>query len=203
MHTFRWPGPAGDWVGEKGRGDQQVSELPSGHAPKSYFGRSVTGESPSSLRILRADPGQAEPLSRISVLAKSHWGYAEDIIASWLPELTITPESITTHPTFTALLNQVTIGFYQLDLPGPRSTLGHLWVLPDYMGRGVGRALLQHAMKHAGETLLIDSDPYAEAFYIACGATRVATIPAAIDGNPDRFLPRMELRLNHQLTGSQ
>ena len=75
----------------------------------------------------------------------------------------------------------------------PAARLEHLWVQPDSMGKGVGRALLQHAQGQAKTALLIDSDPHAEAFYIACGARRVARIPAPIPQQPDRFLPRMEL----------
>jgi hypothetical protein len=42
--------------------------------------------------------------------------------------------------------------------------------------------------------LLIDADPNAELFYIACGATRFGEIPAPITGQPDRVRPQLELQ---------
>jgi GNAT superfamily N-acetyltransferase len=85
------------------------------------------------------------------------------------------------------------VGFYSL-IPSVREwDLDDLWVLPALMGRGIGRALLMHASHTAAEggaTLLrIESDPYAEQFYIACGAERVGAVVAPIEGEPDRIRP--------------
>ena len=145
------------------------------------------------MQVLRANPQQAELLTYISTSAKSHWGYAEDVIASWLAQLTVTPSSIAEHPTFVAVGSKDVLGFYQLILGAGITTLAHLWVLPAHMGKGVGRSLLTHALQQAGTPLHIDSDPHAELFYLACGAVRVGQLPAPIAGQPDRKLPQMKL----------
>ena len=145
------------------------------------------------MEIVQARPDQSDALTAICVAAKSHWGYSREVLATWQSDLTISPDSVASHPTYIAMLNGEYAGFYQLWLDALSATLEHLWVQPDSMGKGVGRALLQHAQGQAKTALLIDSDPHAEAFYIACGARRVARIPAPIPQQPDRFLPRMEL----------
>jgi hypothetical protein len=56
----------------------------------------------------------------------------------------------------------------------PDGELGLLFVEPDAMGSGVGRLLYRHVMQEAGRLgfiqVRIDSDPHAEAFYLAMGA---------------------------------
>ncbi len=116
------------------------------------------------MKIIRALAEQAETLTSISISAKSHWDYSEDAIAIWIPQLTITSESIAACPTYTATSGQNVLGFYQLNLRDGAATLEHLWVLPIHMGKGIGRSLLMHALERAGVTLHIDSDPYAEPF---------------------------------------
>ena len=76
--------------------------------------------------------------------------------------------------------------------------LEHFWVDPAHMGRGVGRALLEHAIatsRRLGATAIdISSDPNAEEFYLRFGACRVGEVSAPVDGQP-RSLPRLELEI--------
>jgi GNAT superfamily N-acetyltransferase len=53
--------------------------------------------------------------------------------------------------------------------------LEHLWVLPDWMGQGIGRALFRHAAERAAArgalSLTIEADPNAEPFYLPHGCS--------------------------------
>ncbi len=66
------------------------------------------------------------------------------------------------------------------------------------MGRGVGRALFEHARKvaaEAGATVVeIDADPYAEPFYLRMGARRVGEVQSEVDGQP-RVRPLLHLEV--------
>jgi GNAT superfamily N-acetyltransferase len=59
----------------------------------------------------------------------------------------------------------------------PQGTLEDLWVDPVAIGSGVGRRLFDHAVVTAAglglTSLLIESDPNAEGFYLAMGAERI------------------------------
>ncbi len=76
-----------------------------------------------------------------------------------------------------------------------------LFVEPAAIGRGIGRALWQHLVAEARRLELakvtIESDPNAEAFYRAMGATTVGTAPSA--SIPGRRLPLMELALGENM----
>jgi ribosomal protein S18 acetylase RimI-like enzyme len=131
------------------------------------------------MEILRAKPEDASALTAIALSAKRHWRYPEHWIESWLPLLTILPDYIRTHETFVGQVEQRNIGFYALAKEEDRISLEHLWVLPEAMGKGIGRALFTHALGRASEMgfseIDIESDPNAEGFYLRLGAQRTGT----------------------------
>ncbi len=83
---------------------------------------------------------------------------------------------------------------------GERMDLLHLWVLPEAMGRGVGRSLFSHALERARilgfRELEIESDPNAEGFYQRMGAHRVGTSTKVLAGH-NRELPVLVYELDH------
>jgi molybdenum cofactor cytidylyltransferase len=139
-------------------------------------------------------------LSRIAAAAKAHWGYPPALMARWTDDLTVTAHQIATVPVELVLEHGEVLGFVMLK-PGRTSwSLEHCWVLPAHHRRGIGRALLARAADiaraHQVHGLEIDSDPNAEAFYAACGAVRIGTLPAPIPGHAERVLVRMMLALH-------
>ena len=154
------------------------------------------------MEILRARRDDAEALSRVSFAAKRHWGYPESWIERWQESLTITPEFIDHNEVYAAVADEGVIGFYALSGEGSEMELEHLWVLPEFIGTGVGRALFDHAVSRAAasgaEVLGIESDPNAEGFYLRMGARRVGEVSYAMDGQR-RALPllAMDVRRHH------
>ncbi len=154
------------------------------------------------MEILRARPDDAEALTRISFAAKRHWGYPETWIERWQESLTITPEFVHHNEVYGAVFEEVMIGFYALSGEGGELELEHLWVLPGFIGTGVGRALFEHALGRAAasgaEVLSIESDPNAEGFYLRMGARRVGEVSYAMDGRR-RTLPLLavDVRRHH------
>jgi GNAT superfamily N-acetyltransferase len=138
------------------------------------------------MQIIRATEDSAAALTEIAFAAKRRWGYPESWLDGWRGVLTVGPDFIVTHPTYVAVLDERPVGFYALGLKGDRLELLHLWVLPEAMGQGVGRALFTHALEHTKElgfrTLEIESDPNAEGFYLRMGARRMGTNTREIDG---------------------
>jgi GNAT superfamily N-acetyltransferase len=148
--------------------------------------------------IARSRPEDAAALTRIALEAKRRWGYPEGWIERWAPVLTLTPDFIRSHPTYSAIVGDDIAGFCALRLCGAEACLEHLWVAPASAGKGIGRSLFLHCeekAREAGSKLLrIESDPNAEGFYHAMGARTVGREPASMDGR-ERFLPLLEKRL--------
>lgn len=138
-------------------------------------------------------------LSDIAREAKAHWGYPKSAMAAWAPDLAVSAESVARRPTFVCEIEGVPAGFYQLATEDGAWELDHLWVRPDFMGHGVGRLLLAHAVEHArrggARCIAIDADPNAEKFYLACGAVRTGVVAAPVEGEPERVRPQLRISL--------
>jgi ribosomal protein S18 acetylase RimI-like enzyme len=82
--------------------------------------------------------------------------------------------------------NDRAVGFYLLTKESDGLHLDHLWIIPAAMGRGIGRALFEHAAEQARAlglaTIKIEADPNAEGFYQRMGARRVGTQVTEIEG---------------------
>lgn len=150
--------------------------------------------------IRPARPVDTAALSEIAQRAKACWGYSPAQLALWRADLTMDAAALAAGPAFVGELDGTIAGFYQLGLEHGSAALTHLWVDPWAMRRGLGRALMQHAARHAAAAgagcLLIDADPYAAPFYHACGARLANELPAPIAGQPDRVRPQFILALH-------
>jgi GNAT superfamily N-acetyltransferase len=153
--------------------------------------------------IRGAVSGDALPLTAIAMQSKAYWPYSAAQIEAWRADLTISSEMIAALKVFVVECDEQIAGCYVLqpDAINLKSwALEHVWLLPSFIGHGIGRIMLKHAIDIAaqgGATMLtIDADPHAEAFYRACGAKTVSTIAAPIDGMPNRVRPQMMLTVS-------
>lgn len=149
------------------------------------------------MRLRTAVASEAETLDRIALAAKAHWGYSDQDMERWRPELQTSAASIGAWPTFVAEAEGTAIAFAQLDPTRDPWELVSLWVQPEHMGLGIGRQLLRKALTSAASAgqrcIVIDSDPNALGFYVACGARQIGSVPAPLLGKPDRIRPQLEL----------
>jgi ribosomal protein S18 acetylase RimI-like enzyme len=140
---------------------------------------------------------EATVLSALAAASKAHWPYTAAQLAIWQEALTISPEMIRSCPTYVAELNQENVGFSLLIPEGIEWKLEHFWIHPLYIGRGHGKSMLARvaivAAQGGAASLIIESDPNAEPFYLACGAKRIGELPAPIAGADERVLPIFRL----------
>jgi GNAT superfamily N-acetyltransferase len=152
-----------------------------------------------ALKIVAATPGLATALSEVAQRSKATWGYPTRWMVLWRPVLTITPQFIAEHPVFVAMEAGTIVGFYALGIDGSSGSLEHLWVLPQAIGQGVGRALWHHALEELArqgvKTLEIIADPNAEGFYLRMGARRVGTKRYLLEGRA-RLLPLLAMDID-------
>jgi len=150
------------------------------------------------IQIRRAKPAEADVLTEIAHAAKRHWGYPENWIEHWKDDLTITPEFISDNEVYVAVADKEIVGCCALASGNSPAELEHMWIKPEHIGTGVGRALFLHLKERAVHlglpALEISSDPNAEGFYQHMGAKRIGDVRSEIEGKP-RVLPRMIVKL--------
>ena len=150
------------------------------------------------ISIRRAVPEEADVLTQIALSAKAHWGYPERWMEIWTPQLTFSQKYFEENESWLAVDNAKPIAFYTLQEKNGNAWIENLWVLPEYIGKGVGRRLFFHAGELARQrgykTLQLEADPNAAAFYEKMGMHKIGERHSEIEGQPRR-LPIMEMKL--------
>lgn len=151
-----------------------------------------------NLQIRRAQPEEAEVLSRIAFAAKAHWGYPRHWLELWKPQLTFSAAYFERNEGWVAVVKEVPLGFITLQEENGNACIENLWVLPECIGKGVGKALFLHAAglaRRRGYAILqLEADPHAAGFYEKMGMSKVGERQYEMDGQPRR-LPIMEMKL--------
>jgi GNAT superfamily N-acetyltransferase len=145
------------------------------------------------MKIRSALESDSQKLTAISFSAKSFWPYPKSYFEIWKPELTITPEYIRENVVFIAEAESGIAGYYSL-VGSDGKTLGdskvcnldHIYILPEFMGRKIGKSLIEHAKSVAkakgfGEIWAV-VDPHAKGFYEKVAATYIRDQPSNIPG---------------------
>ena len=151
------------------------------------------------IRLARID--EAPGLSELCVRSKASWGYDEAFMALARVALQVNPEQIERDDVWVATgADGEVAGIVALG-PGERPDtldLDKLFVEPQQIRSGVGRALLAHAIiearRRGADRLTILADPYAAGFYERNGAQLIGEAPS--NGIPGRSLPLYEVMLD-------
>ena len=145
------------------------------------------------VKVRRARSTEGPVLSDLAFRSKAYWGYDAAFMEACRSDLTVSATDISNGHVYVLEQRGRPIGYYRLDGAGEVVTLVDLFVDPGAIGAGHGRRLWNHAVRTAARlgfrALVLQSDPHAEAFYLAMGAQRVGDSPSAVfDG---RTLPLM------------
>ena len=135
------------------------------------------------MKLRTATAKDAPTLSEIAAAAKSHWGYPQAWLDGWRDQLTVSREQIERGYALVCELEEAPVGFICVSVEGTSADVEHLWVLPGYMGRGIGRALFERALGWCQTNriakLQVVSDPNAQGFYLALGGRLVGGEPSS------------------------
>ncbi|HYB09907.1 MAG TPA: GNAT family N-acetyltransferase [Alphaproteobacteria bacterium] len=149
------------------------------------------------LRIRPARADEADDLTALCVQSKAYWGYDANFMRLSAVALAVTPSMIDEGCVLVAEdLHSRLVGVAAVARVSEdgKFDLARLFVLPSAFGIGIGRALFEAAValaaRQGGASLLILSDPFAEAFYERLGAVKIGDAPS--DAIPGRRLPLLE-----------
>ena len=122
-----------------------------------------------------------ELLKSICIQGKGYWGHSEE----WLGELAtffeVNWDYVARGWIRLICLKGRVIGFYGFELDGEgKPKLDHLWLLPEFIGKGIGRIVwsevLEHARRDGFDSFILDSDPDAAGFYLKMGAVKIGEV---------------------------
>ncbi|MEM8900594.1 MAG: GNAT family N-acetyltransferase [Bacteroidota bacterium] len=146
----------------------------------------------NEIAIVPALESDHESLSALCKRSKAFWGYSPEQMKAWDEDLTISASFIQENIVMKALQNGQLIGFYSLVQKENEVWLDDLFIDPSVIGKGIGSILLEEAyevvLKMEMNSLLLEADPHAEAFYLKKGFERVGEHASSI---PGRVLPVM------------
>ncbi len=149
-------------------------------------------ERKKALEIVPTTPSWAHTLTNITIKSKAYWGYPQELIDSWIDVLTISSEYIQKNDVWSLVKDEIVIGYYSLLHREEHIELDNLFLLPDYIGKGYGQHLLEHAfarIQNLGfKKVILYSDPHAFGFYEKNGFKKIGEHPTSI---PERTLPIM------------
>lgn len=144
-------------------------------------------------------------MSELAFDSKAYWGYSSEFMQACRQELSVTPEKLEsvlfTYRVYES--NAEVLGFYALEcLTEQEVELEALFVKPEHIGTGIGKALMTHAIELAKAkgfvSLKIQADPNTENFYLASGAILVGQQESAsVKG---RYLPVFRHSLRNTYT---
>jgi GNAT superfamily N-acetyltransferase len=161
----------------------------------------------TELKIRHAKSPDCTTLTDVSFRAKKYWNYPDEYMERWKDELAITPAYIESNTVFVGELEDKIVGFYSLieiqqDLEigsvliEKGIWLDHMFILPEYMGKGIGTKFTTHMKAYLSEKrvdkVLIFVDPNAKGFYEKGGAKFRRESDSSI---PGRKIPVYEMKV--------
>lgn len=150
------------------------------------------------MEILEAVGTDHEILTIITKKSKAYWGFSEDILKGWEHLLTVTKDYIEKCRVYKLVQNEETIGYYSFFFIDKSTIkLDNMFILPEFIGKGLGKILMNDFLKNAKQSnidkITLDAEPKAEDFYKKFGFKTKGQLESSIK---DRYLPIMELRMD-------
>jgi GNAT superfamily N-acetyltransferase len=155
------------------------------------------GIAAEACRIRPARAHEAELLTDLSLRSKALWGYDAAFLARCRAIMSLKAGNIESRPHYVAEIDGRIVGFYGFEPEAEGVGLDYMFIENEFIGRGIGRALWEHAVALARSlghsAVIVASDPNAEGFYVRMGCRRVGTRPSELENG--RRLPLLRYDL--------
>jgi len=149
------------------------------------------------MKLRKADPREAESLTRLAVRSKRAWGYSDDFMEKVMPDMVVHRVFLETEYGIVAEDGGVDVGYAIVRVDGEEAFLRDLFIEPTHFGRRIGSALFHEAARFArsagAKRMTLYGDPHAIGFYERLGMQKVGDEPSIAGGG--RTLPIMAIDL--------
>lgn len=148
----------------------------------------------NNIHIQKAHIEDHLALSNVTKKSKAYWGYSPQQMQLWDDELTVTPNDFDRMYFYKLMQGKHIIGYYAYDDQSASSVkLESLFILPDFIGLGLGKLLLSDLIdrlqSNGCHKIVLEADPHAENFYLKHGFSVVGHKETSIK---NRYMPIME-----------
>ena len=144
-------------------------------------------------KIKKADIQDISELNKISFESKKYWGYPLEWMEKWRDDLSLAEKDFF-HQSIYKLEEECgsIVGFCSIKENEKEYEVVHLWIKPDFIGKGFGKYLLNESVKRVAvkeKLIIVEADPHAENFYSKQG---FQTFDKRQSYPEDRLLPLMK-----------
>jgi GNAT superfamily N-acetyltransferase len=94
------------------------------------------------MEVKKAIPRDHVKLTTIMRKSKSFWNYDQQQLDNWQAELTITPQFLLKNQVFKLLDKDKILALFAYSIQNQIIKLESLFVLPEYIGKGIGKLLM-------------------------------------------------------------
>ena len=146
-------------------------------------------------KIRRATVGELNTINDLIMSSKSYWDYDPEYLEGCRQTLRLDEDYLQSWPCFVMETgDKVLAGFSSIVSFENKPELHNLWILPEYIGRGLGKNLFLHMMDEAKAKgwmpIRIVADPFAEDFYKKLGAVNIGQEESKVKSG--FFLPLLQ-----------
>lgn len=153
------------------------------------YHRPVTVPS-DKIAIVPAREASLEDVNRLIARSKAYWDWPKEYLSLAIPLHKITSAYLRSNRCFEVVTKSGDlVAFLSLADDGARVVIDNLWVAPEHIGCGIGRAavyfVFEMARASGWQRLWVLPDPPAEGFYKALGFSDTGErVPSRVRGGP-------------------
>lgn len=142
------------------------------------------------IAIVPAREASLEDVNHLIARSKAYWDWPEEYLSRAIPLHKITFSYLRSNRCFEVVTKSGDlVAFLSLTDDGVKVVIDNLWVAPEHIGRGIGRAAVHFVFELARacgwRQLWVLPDPPAEGFYKAIGFSDTGErVPSRVSGGP-------------------
>jgi GNAT superfamily N-acetyltransferase len=152
---------------------------------------------PLTISFRPARPSEVDDLRALVVRSMGHWSHPPEYLAAARELMSLSSQDLRRDDAWVALVDGEVVGFYRISRTEEAAEIEEFHVEPRLIGRGVGRAMFEHAVQRAQRAnarwLIWSTDGNALGFYIAMGGEVTGSEPSGIDGDEPLTSMRLDL----------